>query len=298
MTETLMSADRFSPKRLAEALTLAAAGYKPVAGGSDLIIRRHAVTAAHNRGLQPFQGHMPQLFYTGRIEELKSISISPDRITIGAGASLASVAACSDIPEILRDAVRSIASPGIRNSATLAGNICNASPAGDSLPPLYILSALIETAVLGEDGKTETGAIAIEDFIVAPGKTLLKPGEIVTSIIIPAGNRSGCFRKVGTRAANALSKLSIAADWQISSSRVDGFRLAVGACGPTVFRSEEAESLICGCRLSGLDNITGEVLEVYRRGLKPIDDQRSTARYRLNTALRIIAGILGELGEK
>ena len=211
--------------------------------------------------------------------------------------NLADIIAFPGCPSLLREALSSIAAPGIRNAATLAGNICNASPAADSLPALYLLNARISTS-----GGSETREIPIDDFIIGPGRTLLKPDELVTSInceILAEGtdNPSWIFRKVGTRAANALSKLSIAAIWKNEADTVTDFRLAIGACAPTVIRSIEPEQLIIGSKTGEVEKHLAECLSVYSRLIRPINDQRSTAEYRKNTALKLIDYIIKTVGK-
>ena len=299
MNKTILSADRLAPRSLEEALALSSEGYVPVAGGTDLMVRRHSLKSSPVSMPGGAGQSIPPLFYTGRVDELLEIKSSSSRIRIGSAVSLGRLLRRSDIPPVLSDAAGSIASPGIRNTATLAGNICNASPAGDSLPALYVLEALIETAKLGTDGRIHRREIPAADFITGPGRTVLSEGELVSAVLVPrAEEYSSVFRKVGTRAANALSKLSIAAAWKIDNRIFTDFRLAIGACGPLVLRSGSAESLICGSRLHDIPELAAEIIDIYREKLKPIDDQRSTADYRRNTALRLIEDIINKAGSE
>jgi len=142
-----------------------------------------------------------------------------------------------------------------------------------------------------------SGAIALSltqlEFITGPGRTSLKEDELVTSVsfTIPE-TTGGIFRKVGTRAANALSKLSVASIRSTDGGVFTDFRLAVGACGPVVVRLPQAESMISGSTISGVKARIDDILSLYSAALRPIDDQRSTAEYRKNTALRIIRNII------
>ena len=303
-------AERLNPVTLGSALELRASGYVPVAGGTDLLIRRHSVQTA--------ESHIPgqygtidtrPFFCTGRIAGFSDISLEGSRLSIGAGAVLTDIINSQHCPEILKQALLTIAAPGIRNIATLCGNVCNASPAADSLPVLYVLDAEIETAALmgpTVDASTETTAynmIPVKDFITGPGKTFLKDNELVTNVIInlpPSGFGAGeyrsYFRKIGTRAANALAKLNAAAVWKIENGKYSDFRLAVGACGPKITRCPEAEKIISGRTVSEVEKSLDEICGIYEKALSPIDDQRSTSRYRKNTAVKLIRSIISDAG--
>ncbi|MBI9109100.1 MAG: FAD binding domain-containing protein [Spirochaetales bacterium] len=298
------NADSLSPVRLIDALKLVKNGFQPVSGGTDLLIRRHSIEKAESHKLGGnLSSSFKPVFYAGRIAELGRIFIpetgkdGDDSLEIGSCVTLSEIIASPLCPPLLAEALESIASPGIRNIATLTGNICNASPAGDSLTVLYILDAVIQAASLGEGDLPVSRKIAISDFITGPGKTALGAGELVTGVSLPLpSGLKAVFRKIGTRAANALSKLSLAAVWKIEDHIFTDFRLAVGACGPRVIRSRRAEDLIRGCRTADIENQLEQILSVYSSVLIPIDDQRSTAEYRKNTALKLIKQIILDAG--
>ncbi len=288
---TVINRDTLIPQTIEGAIKLLRDGYRPVAGGTDLIVRRHALLKSNPKLAGP-----DKLFSCRQITGTDKIYSGNGRLIVGCTVSLTDIIVFPGCPPLLREALSSIATPGIRNAATLAGNICNASPAADSLPALYLLNAKIRTS--GGSGARE---IPIEDFITGPGRTLLKPDELVTSISceIPTGsadNHCWIFKKVGTRAANALSKLNIAAMWQNEANTVSNFRLAIGACAPTVIRSIEAEQLIIGSKTTDIEKYLPECLAVYSKLIRPINDQRSTAAYRKNTALKLIDYIIKTAG--
>lgn len=278
------------------------------AGGTDLMVRYRGYTGTGPR----IEG--PVLFLDA-VEELRGIAaignetavISPgspadetvrsgrDFLEIGAGCVLAKIESHPRVPELLRRAVALIAAPGLRNRATMAGNICNASPAGDSLPPLYVLEATVVLASV--DGTRE---VAIEEFITGPGATILKENEIVTAIRMPlrvsddGKTERLYYRKVGTRKANALSKLSGAGLACLDSTGVvTDFRLAFGAVAPTIVRLPEAEALVRGRHPDEID--TAELTAAYEPYIKPISDQRSTAEYRKGVALNMIEEFVARL---
>ena len=179
--------------------------------------------------------------------------------------------------------------------ATLGGNICNSSPAGDSLPLLYALDA--ELLIASGCRRIE---LPIEAFINGPGKNCLKPGELLAAVRIPSKSfHRILYKKVATRNATALSKLSFIGLAEVDEGELRDLRMAFGAVGPTVIRSRDLEQDV----LQGIQEgrlLLGEVLQEYSRLIRPIDDQRSTAVYRKTTALRLAQNFLGTLpwGEK
>ncbi len=276
------------PHTVAEAAALLQTGYRPVAGGTDLIIRQHAL-----KGLRLFQDadDVPGLFSCTQITELHSMYSKSGRLYVGSSMSLSEIMASPDCIPLLKEALSSFASPAIRNVATLTGNVCNASPAADTLPVLYILNATIH--VVGPSGRRD---IPIAECINGPGKTVFEPTELVTWIsceIPDAGRQAGnwIFRKVGTRAVNALAKVNLAALWKVDDGIVSDFRLAVGACGPTVVRSPQVEQLIIGTSVDTLPERVDQWVAMYGELLHPITDQRSTAEYRQHTALALIRNV-------
>jgi CO/xanthine dehydrogenase FAD-binding subunit len=240
-----------------------------------------------------YSGTLPKLegpiLFLDAIEELKEISVGESEITIGAGATLTEMLACADLPELLRRAIELIAAPGLRNRATMGGNVCNASPAGDSIPPLYVHEAIV---VLVSPAGERT--LPVEAFLTGPGTTALAGNEILKSFTVPLlANGVTYYRKVGTRRANALSKLSAAGFASMKGGRIADFRFSVGAVAPTVIRLTEAEEMVRG---SAPDLIDMEaVLDAAAPRIRPIDDQRSTADYRRQTALNALQEFLNTL---
>lgn len=261
-------AETYRPTSLSEALTIRAEKHaRPFAGGTDLMVRYRGYTGTGPK----LEG--PMLFLDA-VKDLHEVDVAGGMMTIGAGATLTEILAHPELPELLRRAVADIAAPALRNRATMAGNICNASPAGDSIPPLYVHDAEF---VLRAVGRERT--VLAEEFFTGPGRTVLKDDEILAAIRVPIleGGKT-YYRKVGTRKANALSKLS-AAGW--ASGRSD-FRFALGAVAPTVIRLRGAEAAVAAGK--GIN----EVLAAADIDIKPIDDQRSTAAYRRQVALNAL----------
>ena len=291
-----MGSNGFTPTSLADALQILATERAiPVAGGTDLMVR-------HRRGGPlPIQLDAPPLFI-GRLPELSTVTETASDLTIGAAVTLNDVAAHPSAPPGLTAAIAEFASPAVRNAGTIGGNICNASPAGDTLPYLYAAGATIVLATASAQR-----ALPIVEFITGPGQTLLGKDELMMKVIIPRQPAPFFFyRKVAPRRSNALSKLSVYAeagmDWNSgpptgasphgASPRVTGFRLAVGAVAPTIIRLPDVEMLLEGATTAEIRDRADELLEAYRARIRPIDDQRSTATYRRNTALTLIRHLL------
>jgi len=293
----------YRPDTLEQALDKLAVGEHTLfSGGTDLMVR-HSVRP----GMTPSFSH--DVVFVDAIDELKHItqaSLEADcedgvdsGIFIGAGVTLSEIEHHPLIPDVLRQSVAKIAAPALRNRATMAGNICNASPAADSLPALYLLDARVILSSV--EGQRE---MALEDFVLAPGLTQLKQGEMLTHVVIPQSDLPITFyHKVGTRAANALTKLSVAGLAKVKKGRTGkgklvGWRVAFGAVGPTVVRSRELESLLIGQPTEKLTKprFVNEVIGLYSEIIRPIDDQRSTAEYRHRASLNLLQRWLSQLG--
>ncbi len=274
----------FHPGSLEEAVSIRTSeSALPFAGGTDLMVRYRYESSA----VPDFPA--PVLFL-GHLKELRGLRRMDHGVSVGAAVTLTEILESALIPAVLKEAVATIAAPGIRNSATMAGNICNASPAGDTICALYALDAGVKLS----SAKAER-VVPISRFITGPGKTRLHHDELLTEIIIPDFEESfHYFRKVGTRRANALSKLSIAAAVRIADETVEDIRIAVGAVAPTVVRSMELEKEMQGVKRSALREQAEDIFSRYEKMIQPIDDQRSTARYRKQVALNLLRYFLFE----
>jgi CO/xanthine dehydrogenase FAD-binding subunit len=246
------------------------------AGGTDLLVKMRSGL------LNP-----ASLICLDRLEELKGISRQEDGIIrIGSCTTHTQILADPRVRShlsILGQAIEGLGSPPIRNMGTIGGNICTASPAGDTLPPLYVLDAEVE--LCREDGVRR---MPVRKFIVGPGVTLLERGEILSAVWIkkPEGYNVHHFEKVGLRNALACSIASLTALLRVSADGViEKAALAWGSVSPTVFTCPEAENVLIGERLS-LKRLQ-EAAAIVRNGVRPITDLRAEADYR-----RIISGNL------
>jgi xanthine dehydrogenase FAD-binding subunit len=276
-----------TPKTLDEALEFRSKERMiPFAGGTDLMVRRRSWS-----GTSPHFEY-PVLFI-GKLPELKKIAVAAEDniLAIGAGVSLTELLEHPEVPEILKQAIRVMASPAIRNLATLGGNICNSSPAADTLPPLTVLSA---TLVLQNTASRRE--VPVVEFIKGPGHNDLKTDELLTAIHIPVvKNNFYFYKKVGTRKADALSKVSFAGLAQTSDEIITEIKIAIGAVAPRVVSSVEAEAFLKGKPISDLPKLLPELKQMYEEYIRPIDDQRSSAAYRKEVSFRLMEHFITQL---
>ena len=268
----------YSPNNLQEALKILNEKDMIIyAGGTDLMVKNKNSTS-----LLP--GFTKDLLYVGNLKELKEIKSDDNKIEIGAVCTLSFLLRIESVPEVLKKAIRSIASPAIRNMGTIGGNICNASPAGDTLPILYALDAKLKLVSLSSSRE-----VKIDDFILGPGKTILKNNEILESVLIEKINFNKVFyEKVGARKACAISKVSFTALAKINNEKIEDIRIAVGSVGPKIVREKSVEEILIGKEIKEIGNFLPEVEKIYSQKITPINDQRSTATYRKTVVLRLI----------
>lgn len=253
-------------------------GARIFSGGTDLFVRLRAEGGRERPGT---------LVGLERVEALRGVSLEGGLVRIGAAETHAALLenrlVRARLP-LLRAALSVLGGPAVRAMGTIGGNVCTASPAGDSLPPLYAHGAEVELW-------SERGArrLPLAGFITGPGRTRLEPGEILAALLVPEARGFDVvrFEKVGLRSALAISVVSLAVlARRDSSGRVAEARLAVGSAGPTVLRQPEAETLLAGRRLTL--SALGPVAAALRRGVSPIDDLRATAAYRRQVAGNLV----------
>jgi xanthine dehydrogenase FAD-binding subunit len=246
------------------------------AGGTDLLVKMR-------KGLV-----LPSsLVCLERIQELQGVRELKDHVFIGActthRALLESPLVQENFP-VLAEALRCLGSPQIRNMGTIGGNVVSASPAGDTLPPLYVLSARLELR-----NRDSSRQVPVRDFIQGPGVTDLRPGEILAGIWLkkPGPGWVHHFEKVGQRKALAIALASLAALIRISPQGViQEAHLAWGSASPTVAASEALESALVGMPLE--ESALAGVFPLIQEALSPIDDVRASAGYRRAVSARLV----------
>ncbi len=238
------------------------------AGGTDLFVQRRYQT----------QDESP-LIGLERIQELRTTAWEGDTFTVGAATPIRQLLEDDSVQTLLPVLAQGLAcmgGPALRNMATIGGNLCTASPAGDSLPPLYVLGA--DVVLHSEFGRR---SLPIKEFILGPGSTSLRCGEILHSIKIsrPPPGSVQWYQKVGQRKANAIAIVSLAV---LGRSAPDGgfqsIRLAWGSVGPTVITSREAEACLESSPLT-MEKVNSAA-QTARQAVAPIDDIRASAEYR------------------
>lgn len=275
-----------TPRSLADAyVALGAAEVTPIAGGTDLMVR---ITGEI--------GEPPtRMLDVWRLNELRGIVADGDAITLGALTTYTEIRRspiCREHLPALVEASATIGAAQIQNRGTLGGNIANASPAGDTLPVLLALDA--EIVVGGPRGERTVPAAA---FWVAYRRTALAPDELILRIRFPAGGgRETRFRKIGTRRAQAISKVVMALSWRerTPSGAWSGVRLALGSVADRPIRAAATEAVIEGT--TPTPETADRAAEALATEISPIDDVRSTAAYRRAVAARVLHRLIREAG--
>ena len=243
------------------------------------------VSNSMGAGITPaFRGDV--MIITG-LKELKGITETADTVEIGALTTSAEIAGSPIAPELLKDAASRMGAIALRNSATIGGNIANASPKGDMPQPLILMDA--EVVLKSLDGERR---VLVDDFIIAHKKTELRDDEIITGIVIPKPQFTHIFyRKIGMRRANAISKLTLSAAATVRDGVLADFRASSGAAGPKVARSRKAEEILIGRKLEELIACKEEFLDAWNGVISP----HAMPEYRRNTTRRMLAFFIDAL---
>ena len=239
-----------------------------LAGGTDLMVQA-------NRGAHSLESVLD----LSRIPELKNWTLEGSEMVLGAGISYTDLAdpQIAALVPALTQAARTVGSPQIRNAGTLGGNLATASPAGDTIPVLVAMDAVLQLK-----SSTENREVAITEFITGVKTNALKPGEIIQSIKMPVFQGPQEFLKVGTRNAMVISVVSLALVTDYLGRKL---RVGVGSVSPVPFRATAAEEFIAqefdwetNSALS--EKVINKFSELVADSTKPIDDHRGTADYR------------------
>jgi len=233
----------------------------------------------------------------GQLDALKGIEIATydgeKMLRVGACTSIADVAASEALPRCLRQGAQAVGSPQIRNLGTIGGNICNASPCGDTLTPLLALDARF---VLRSAAGTRT--IRSREFFTGPKQTVLQPNEILkfVEIPVPSCEWQSAFRMIGNRKGQAISQVNAAVSVCVVDGRMADVRVAVGSVAPVPLRLEALEESLSDQPIRGI-GLEG-IRELILRGIAPIDDVRSTATYRQEVTVALVFDALSACAEQ
>jgi CO/xanthine dehydrogenase FAD-binding subunit len=282
-----------APTDLAQALAALGdeGGAIVLAGGTDVMPQGNAGRLRPARTLLNIR----------RVAGLDAIELGGDALRIGALVTLTTLLTHPLVREhaaLLADAANHFASDQIRNMATLGGNLCNASPAGDTLPPLLALDAEVELASLANSGTVQRRWLALDGFFTGPGRTLRQANELLTAVRIPlaAKGRIARFYKAGTRPALDISTISLAfAAQRAEGGLLHGVRLAIGAVAPIPLRARRTEALLEGKRLDAA--LAAEAGVCAADEAKPIDDVRATAWYRKELVRNMTQRMLNDVSD-
>jgi xanthine dehydrogenase small subunit len=273
------------PATLAEAYSVLAGragGLKVIAGGTDLMVLMNARQLDASEFLDIW-----------RVDELRGIADEGDSLRIGALTTytrlIESPLVQKHIPSLVA-ASRTIGAIQIQNRGTVGGNIVNASPAGDSLPVLAAYDAELEIG-------SSRGArrVAFNQFYKGYRQTALEPDELVLSVRVPKlkSDERDFFWKVGTRRAQAISKIVMGAKARMNGHVIEAIAIAVGSVAPTIVRAPETEAMLTGA------NLTPAIIDLAResisREVSPITDLRSTEHYRRTVTGNVLAKFLRQL---
>jgi CO/xanthine dehydrogenase FAD-binding subunit len=263
------------PKTLDEAvLALAAEPAQVLSGGTDFYPAL---------GDRPVRGSVVDVSGLG---ELRGVTTEADRIRIG-GLTTWSAIIRTPLPrsfDALKAAAREVGSVQIQNRGTVAGNLCNASPAADGVPPLLALDAEVELV-----SKTGARRMLLAEFIVGNRKTQRRADELLTAVMVPRSieDAASTFVKLGARRYLVISISMVAAVVLLDDEgRVADARVAVGSCSAVARRLRELEGELVGTAVR--EGLGKRVRQEHLQPLSPIDDVRATAEYRMDASLTLV----------
>jgi len=279
-TNTKILAQEFeylAPKTLNEALSLLEK-YKDksariLAGGTDLLVKMKTIDLKTN-----------YLINIKNIPELNFIDTA-DGLKIGAAVSLSHIERTGKVKErypALYEGIKSMAAIAVRNMGTIAGNICNASPAADTIPSLIAYGA--EVKLVSKRGER---TVSVEDFITGVGKTVIGADELITQVNIPemSKNSGSAFSKKGRVKAD-IAKINLAAYLEREDNICKDCKIVFGSVAVKAIRAKEAESLLKGQTVSA--SLIDKIAKKASEEIKPIDDIRSSLEYRTDIARVIV----------
>ena len=274
------------PRRLSEALAALAEGDQPtpLAGGTDLFVLL-------NDGKSPARRYVDLTL----LDELRGIERTEVGLRLGARTTFTDLRrsrSVAKVAPVLSEMAATIGAAAIQNRGTLGGSLGNASPASDPAPVLLALDAAVELARI-DGARVERRSVPCSSFFLGYRKIAAEPHDLITAISIPAAALSGwryAYRKVGTRRAQAISKV-------VAAVGVGGrgeVRIAYGSVAPVSLRALNAEAALTG-RMIDASAAREAARALVEDDLRPIDDLRSTAAYRSLVAGRLLESMLGEL---
>ncbi|MEL7563629.1 MAG: xanthine dehydrogenase family protein subunit M [Dehalobacterium sp.] len=248
---------------------------KILAGGTDLIVKLK--TGADIK--------VDYMMYIKEIQELNYVRLENNQVKIGAATPLSFIENNDIIKDkipALSEAIKAMAAIAVRNMGTIGGNLCNSSPAGDTIPPLTAYGAKLVLA-----GKDKTREIEISQFITGPGKNILEKDEMLVEVIVPVPKDfTGAAFIKKTRVKADISKINTAVLVERTDDLCTDCKIVMGSVAATVVRIPKAEELLKGQKVNL--QLVKDTAKIVSEEIKPIDDNRSTAEYRKDIAVVIL----------
>jgi CO/xanthine dehydrogenase FAD-binding subunit len=265
----------YNPETVADACAVLARtpGARVLAGGTDLLVRLKDQTT------------WPPLVDINGIETLQGVTYDAGMLRIGA---LTTWAVLTDHPliaehaQVLVQATEPVGTLEVRHRGTLGGNLASASPAGDAIPPLMALDAQIEIA-----RGARTHRVAIAEFFLGPGRTVLTADEIIVAVWLPAGPlRRGAFARLNRDTTGGISKVTLALTLRCEEGILRDVRIALGAIAPTVIRARAAEDILCGQQPT--ETVVEDAGAAAARAAKPISDVHANFELRRDICAELL----------
>ncbi len=274
MRTALSTLELLEPKTLATALKLmrATEAPTPIAGCTDVYVGLNFGIVKEQRFID-----------LSRLGALRKIALKGDTLSIGALATYREIIGSRLVKQrlpMLVAAAREIGGPQIQARGTLGGNVANASPAGDTLPVLAVAEATVVLASV--DGERR---VLFNEYYTGYRTSVRRADELIVALEIPAVEGKQWFRKVGTRAAQAISKIVMAGVRRAGAAP----KLALGSVAPTVVRLARTEAALAGGVSGDGLHLLARAQQVLGQEIRPIDDVRSTAEYRTQVAKNLLA---------
>ncbi len=267
----------YKPATLSEALKIRASeAVIPYAGGTDLMIEA-----------EPEASYL----FLADVPELKTIEVVDGKLEIGAAVTYTQALDCPVVPEILKEAVRLIAAPAIRNTGTFGGNVANGSPKADSALIFFVTDSMV---VL--ESVNGARSLPISEFYLGRGKTCLQPDELLTRIVMPLANtREYYYHKVGARGALAIARVSFAGLMRVEGGIIRHAATAYGAVAGTILRRPDIDNILIGRTVEEARRIRGDYLSAMDDAIQPIRG-RISAEYRKKVLMNLIGDFLNKYG--
>ena len=279
-----------APETIEEAAQLVSDGNATMfAGGTDLMLQTSS-------GTKQFE---PLLMNLRRIPALRGVAESDGFIRIGALTTVTDVLEDEMLAaevSILPSVADRFACGQVRNSATVGGNICNASPAGDMIVPLMLLDSEVELASW-EKNELQHRTLPLEAFFVGPGETVIRPNEILTAVSFPTPSAEfvARFQKFGTRPAMDISVVSVGVAGKWSQGALSDSKVVFGAVAPTPIRGETTEATIEGKKLD--ETVVKAAADAAVKEISPISDVRASAWYRRELIKTLTGRVLRDVAQ-